>query len=916
MASSQVEMAAASAPFGCILRNHSRRDRCRDSTALRQNLKDLVTSINLSPDPNDNEQTADGRQLKLVSSNQEKEVFEEKQHCLDSDLGGSDQAAAITSGEPETDGGSNLGASSLVQIWEARLGHSNSMNRAATASTWSNCPLSCSNENPSTKPGGLGDAMDENRLSQDGLTADWDSDRTVPEVARQCSASSSTFSSMSQDRNPDPKEGLKTPRVADIIRRLISANDENDNEVINNGGAEAVGSDHSSEQKGFVVQVTNSPRLRGRHAFNHLLVLMERDRQKELDSLGQRHAVSRFSQKGRIQANLRLKVLQRGMSVHIQSQQRPMSSGSEGSTSSRSSSIVHLREKFKAESSKVAENTNPTPPHTRSANKCHVSKDCSSITSVRSNVTESHRVEVKDTSTQDLVPEHKQPVITEDHQDEREIASKSTHQLEKLESFEVQGPVESHQEQEVTSSKLQEQAEPYTSINGCWYDEGMVEEEEGQDSTVEEEGQESIMEEEELMASEEGGYEWFLGVSRPRSYWEGQRQAWYRQILETESENSDIRKLLERRSVSTFLTSDFHDRMNCLMVNHFQRQIHHMSEPTEDEMSNEERMNRFLSSFMQNHPRLPDGQEEKQVQKVEEVIQQEEAKEEEEHICSRSGERRGQLMVEEEEQQICMNCQPNQDVDDGKALQEKGYRERVEDEEEEEEEEESEEQGKILIEEDNYEVEDHNDDVYTEEEEEEEEESMVGQKYHEASQYFNHSNPSSVTMPSPTSIRSWSYRSHEMGNNDHQALASTSSREMLHSNPYYNDAWQHINSIDHISSEMGLINEMREQMKQLYQEMSELRKSINSCMDMQVKFQDSIKEDLFSARGKRMKPKRKASSKGHCRICCKKQIDSLLYRCGHMCTCLKCAQELQWNGGNCPICRDPIDDVVQVLMDS
>lgn len=45
---------------------------------------------------------------------------------------------------------------------------------------------------------------------------------------------------------------------------------------------------------------------------------------------------------------------------------------------------------------------------------------------------------------------------------------------------------------------------------------------------------------------------------------------------------------------------------------------------------------------------------------------------------------------------------------------------------------------------------------------------------------------------------------------------------------------------------MELINDLRGQMKRLHQEMSELRKSINCCMDMQVKLQDSIKEEIFS----------------------------------------------------------------------
>lgn len=35
------------------------------------------------------------------------------------------------------------------------------------------------------------------------------------------------------------------------------------------------------------------------------------------------------------------------------------------------------------------------------------------------------------------------------------------------------------------------------------------------------------------------------------------------------------------------------------------------------------------------------------------------------------------------------------------------------------------------------------------------------------------------------------------------------------------------------------------------------------------------------------------------------------FRCGHMCTCLDCAQELQWSKGKCPICSSPIIDVVK-----
>lgn len=138
-------------------------------------------------------------------------------------------------------------------------------------------------------------------------------------------------------------------------------------------------------------------------------------------------------------------------------------------------------------------------------------------------------MEVRDIPKQDSVPEQMEPVIAEDLRDERSITSNITYQMTRFEAHSLD-----LQEQEVSSFELQEKTESFTSINGCWYEQGMVEEE----------GQESNMEEE--LTASEGGYEWFLGVSRPRSYWEDQRQAWYRKMLENESENSDIRQLLER----------------------------------------------------------------------------------------------------------------------------------------------------------------------------------------------------------------------------------------------------------------------------------------------------------------------------------------------------------------------------------
>ena len=45
-----------------------------------------------------------------------------------------------------------------------------------------------------------------------------------------------------------------------------------------------------------------------------------------------------------------------------------------------------------------------------------------------------------------------------------------------------------------------------------------------------------------------------------------------------------------------------------------------------------------------------------------------------------------------------------------------------------------------------------------------------------------------------------------------------------------------------------------------------------------------------------------------CQICYEEDIDSLFYDCGHVCSCLHCAKQLD----DCPICRKPIINVVKM----
>ena len=49
-----------------------------------------------------------------------------------------------------------------------------------------------------------------------------------------------------------------------------------------------------------------------------------------------------------------------------------------------------------------------------------------------------------------------------------------------------------------------------------------------------------------------------------------------------------------------------------------------------------------------------------------------------------------------------------------------------------------------------------------------------------------------------------------------------------------------------------------------------------------------------------------------CTVCCERSVNCVLYMCGHMCMCFDCAIAVKHNkGGLCPICRQPIKDVIK-----
>ncbi|KAL5471081.1 hypothetical protein EMCRGX_G029157 [Ephydatia muelleri] len=128
------------------------------------------------------------------------------------------------------------------------------------------------------------------------------------------------------------------------------------------------------------------------------------------------------------------------------------------------------------------------------------------------------------------------------------------------------------------------------------------------------------------------------------------------------------------------------------------------------------------------------------------------------------------------------------------------------------------------------------------------------------------------------------------------------------------------------TSSASSLTDLKQEMIEMKAQLLEMKQLMRLSFDLQLDIQRSIRQEVAAAFSTQCQPSPASFGQpsiegsqvnvhlvqsGHCTICSEASIDSVIYRCGHMCVCMACGMELKAQGLKCPICRAPITDLIR-----
>ncbi|GFZ20386.1 RING/U-box superfamily protein [Actinidia rufa] len=110
--------------------------------------------------------------------------------------------------------------------------------------------------------------------------------------------------------------------------------------------------------------------------------------------------------------------------------------------------------------------------------------------------------------------------------------------------------------------------------------------------------------------------------------------------------------------------------------------------------------------------------------------------------------------------------------------------------------------------------------------------------------------------------------------------------------------------------EWEIINDLRIDMARLQQRMNTMQRMLETCMDMQLELQRSVRQEVSAALNRSAGSTDSDDSLQMDESKMGSREEGTLL-CGHMCTCSRCADKLVRVSGKCPMCRAPVVEMIR-----